>query len=190
MGRQIEVARMLGASSIRISIQTEEDIPWVQQAADQAIEQDIRLVHQTHTNSLFESIDGCLEMVARVDRSNFGVIVEPANLLLCGEDYGPESLQRLAPYIFNVYVQNLRLDSAGAHSIRTRRGIVRYERLQIEEEGGVDFARFFQGLKSIGYEGFVSSHQPAVEGKSVRQLAQSVFDCLTGFLAPETAQQD
>jgi sugar phosphate isomerase/epimerase len=184
--RDLEVAERLGSRLIRISIRTEEDVRWAQRAADQAQERGICLVHQTHTNSPFETIEQCLEMVARIQRPNFGLVVEPANLLLGGQDYGPEAIQRLGPYIFNVYIQNLRLVEEGGQSIQTNRGIVHYERLRVGEEGGIDFARFFQGLKSIRYEGFVTSHQPSVAGIDVRKLAQYVFDQLTGFLASET----
>lgn len=180
--RDIEIAHMLGAGLIRIGIKTDEDIVWAQRAADQARERGISLVHLTHTNSPFESIDGCLEMVARIDRPNFGLTVEPANLALCGQEYGPEAMMRLGPHILNVYVQNLRVDEGGDEAILTNRGIVRYERLTVGEQGGIDLDTFFRGLKSVHYEGFVTSHQPSVEGTTVRDLAQYVYDRLFEFV--------
>jgi sugar phosphate isomerase/epimerase len=120
-------------------------------------------------------------MVIHVNRLNFGLILEPANLLLCGEDYGPAAIRRLGPYIFNVYVQNLRLDDAGSQSIRTHRGLVRYERLIVGEGGGIDFARFFAGLNAIGYTGIVTSHQPLMPGVAVRKLAAYVYERLCWF---------
>ena len=187
LSRDVEVADLLGARLIRISIKTEEDARWAQRAADQARERDISLVQQTHTHSPCETIDQCLEVVARISRPNFGLCVEPANLLLCGQDYGPEAIQRLGPHIFNVYVQNLRMDEEGSSHIKTNRGIVRYERLIVGEEGavgkrGIDFDRFFQGLKSIQYDGFVTSHQPCVEGMGVPELARFVHDRLIAHM--------
>jgi sugar phosphate isomerase/epimerase len=82
-GRDIDVAEMLGSRLIRITIKTEADVSWAQRAADQAQERGMRLVHLTHTNSPFETIEQCLEMTARINRPNFGLTVEPANLLLC-----------------------------------------------------------------------------------------------------------
>jgi sugar phosphate isomerase/epimerase len=182
LSRDVAVAEMLGARLIRIAIKTEEDVRWAQRAADQARERGICLVHQTHTDSPFETIDQCLEMVARIGRPNFGLTVEPANLLLCGQGYGPEAIKRLGPHILNVYVQNLRRVEEGGDRIQTNRGVVHYQRLIVGEEGGIDFDRFFQGLRSIHYEGFVTIHQPYVEGMGARQLAQFVFDSITGFL--------
>jgi sugar phosphate isomerase/epimerase len=180
-GRDLEIAEMMGACLMRVSVKSEADIPWVQHAADQARERGIRLAQQIHTGSPFETVDTCLKMVARIHRPNFGLILEPANLLLCGEDYGPEAIRRLGPYIFNVYVQNLRLDNAGSQSIRTNRGPVRYERLIVGEEGGIDFTCFLAGLNAIGYTGFVTSHQPLMPGMAVRELAASVYERLRGF---------
>jgi sugar phosphate isomerase/epimerase len=181
-GRDLEIAEMLGARLMRVSVKSEEEITWVQRAADQACEHGIRLAQQIHTSSPFETVDGCLAMMARINRLNFGLILEPANLLLCGEAYGPAAIRRLGPHIFNVYVQNLRLDDIGSQSIRTNRGLVRYERLIVGEEGGIDFARFFAGVHAIGYTGFVTSHQPLIPGMAVRDLAAYVYERLRWFV--------
>ena len=45
--------------------------------------------------------------------SNFGIIYEPANWMIAGEDYGRETIKRLGPHLFNVYVQNHRLNPEG-----------------------------------------------------------------------------
>jgi sugar phosphate isomerase/epimerase len=179
--RDLEIAEMLGARLMRVSVKSEDDIPWVQRAADQARERSIRLAQQIHTSSPFETVDGCLAMVTAINRLNFGLILEPANLLLCGEDYGPEAIRRLGLHIFNVYVQNLRLDNTGSQSIRTNRGPVRYERLIVGQGGGIDFARFFADLNAIGYTGFVTSHQPLMPGMAVRELAASVYERLRWY---------
>ena len=84
----------------------EEDIVWAKRASDEARERGIRLAHQSHTRSLFETVDGSIDILKRVGRQNFGIIYEPANLDLCGQDYGPETLKRFSPYLFNVYLQN------------------------------------------------------------------------------------
>lgn len=175
-GRQLDVTDMLGARMIRVGVNTEEDVRWAQQAADQARERGVSLVHFTHSYSPFETVDQCLEMMARINRPNFGLAVEPANLLQCGEDYGPEAMRRLGPHVFSAQVQNQRLTKEGGYGIQTHSGTVHYERLIVGEEGGIDFDRFFKGLDAIGFDGFVTSHQPAMEGMSVRELAQTVFD--------------
>ena len=189
--RQLDVTDMLGARMIRVGVNSEEDVRWAQQAADQARERGVSLVHFTHSFSPFETVDQCLEMMARINRPNFGLAVEPANLLQCAlrdcmprlflsnhryKDYGPEAMRRLGPHVFSVQVQNLRLTKEGSYSIQTHSGTVHYERLIVGEQGGIDFDRFFKGLNAIDFDGFVTSHQPAMEGMSVRELAQTVFD--------------
>jgi sugar phosphate isomerase/epimerase len=181
-GRDLDIAELLGATLIRVGMKDEADIAPAQRAADQAAERGIRLAHQTHTDSPFESIDECLAMLARIGRPNFGLIVEPANLLLAGQDYGAAALASLAPYTFNIYVQNVRVADAAPLALRTNRGMARYERLIVGDPGGVDFARFFDGLQATGYDGFVTSHQPAIAGMTVRDLAAYVYDKLAVYM--------
>ena len=47
-----------GADLIRICMKKEEDIPWAQRASDTAAERGIRLAHQSHCSSLFETVEG------------------------------------------------------------------------------------------------------------------------------------
>ena len=56
-------------------------------------------------------------MLEQINRENFGIIYEPANLMLNGQGYGVDTLQRLAPHIMNVYVQNHRLDPEGPEEL-------------------------------------------------------------------------
>lgn len=164
IGPHLDVAAMLGTKLIRICMKHEDDIPWAQRAADQARERGIRLAHQCHTDSLFETIAGSLAVIKRVGRANFGLIYEPANLMLCGDEYGPKALKQLAPHIMNVYVQNHRMNSTGNTSLPTRvRGEVRYDMISLWEPGGVDFRAVFDGLAGIGYNGYVTVHQAYAE---------------------------
>ena len=160
----MDVAESLGANLIRVCMKHADDIPWAQRAADQARDRGIRLAHQCHTDSLFETVAGSLDVVKRVGRQNFGIIYEPANLMLCGEDFGPRTLKQLAPHIMNVYVQNHRMSSSGKTSLPTRvRGEVRYDLIPLWESSGVDFRSVFDGLAEIKYDGYVTVHQAYAE---------------------------
>lgn len=160
IGPSLDVAEILGCDLIRICMKKADDIPFARQSADRAAERGIRLAHQCHTSSLFEQVDRILELLAEIDRSNFGIIYEPANLMLCGQDYGPETLARLRPHIMNVYVQNHRLDPNGEDSLPTFcRGAVQFDHLPIWEDGGVDTASMFAGLKQIDYGDCFTIHQ-------------------------------
>lgn len=162
----LAVAESLGTTLIRVCIKQQDDIAWAQRAADQARERGIRLAHQCHTDSLFETVAGSLDVIKRIGRSNFGIIYEPANLMLCGEDYGPDTVRRLGPHIMNVYVQNHEMTPTGKSSITTRvRGDVRYDLTALWESShsAVNFLTVFKGLSRIEYDGYVTVHQAFAE---------------------------
>lgn len=177
----LERATAIGADMIRVAIKHEEDIPWARRAADEAREHGIRLAHQNHTKTPFETVADCVEMFERIDRPNLGLIAEPANFMLCGEDYGAEALKPIAASIFNVYVQNLSVSDSGSSSIETNRGAVRYERLVIGDPGGVDLALFCDGLRAIGYDDFITSNQPAIAGIPPEDLSKQVYSTLARY---------
>lgn len=156
----LDVAEAFDCDLIRVCMKNETDIAFARQAAELAAERGIRLAHQCHTSSLFEEVDQILDVLKEIDRDNFGIIYEPANLLLNGQDYGVETLQRLAPHIMNVYVQNHCLDPKGPEVLDTYcRGPVRFHHLYLWETGGVDFTQVFQGLRDIEYGGSFTIHQ-------------------------------
>ena len=54
--------------------------------------------------------------------------------------------------------------------------------LIVGEEGGIDHEQFFAGLRAIGYDGFVTSHQPLMPGMGVQALAMVVYGRLRAFV--------
>lgn len=175
----LDVAEALGTDLIRICMKVEDDIPAAQRAADQARERGIRIAHQCHTNSLFETVDGILDVLKRVDRPNFGLIYEPANLMLCGQPYGAEVLRRFASYLMNVYVQNHRLADDGPVCLPTHvRGDVRYHDIPLWQAGGVDFRAVFDGLNAIDYQGTVTVHQAFASLMGAEEAARGSYDFL------------
>lgn len=160
IGPSLNVAEALGSTLIRVCLKHAEDIAWAQRAADAARERGIRLAHQCHTDSLFETVADSLDAVRKIGRSNFGIIYEPANLMLAGDGYGVDAVKRLAPYIMNVYVQNHRVQRNGKSPLLTRsRGEVRYDAIPLWAPDGVDFAVVFAALREVGYDGYVTVHQ-------------------------------
>ncbi len=160
IGPHLDVAEALGATLIRVCMKQEEDIEAAARAADAARERGIRLAHQCHTNSLFETVDQIVDVLQRIDRASFGLIYEPANLMLCEQSYGEGTLRRLAPWLMNVYVQNHRVAADGPVVLPTRvRGEVRYHDIPLWDAGGVNFNEVFAGLKAIRYEGDITVHQ-------------------------------
>ena len=155
----LDLADRFGSDLLRISMQTDEDVVWAQQACDEAAERGHRLAHQCHTGSPFEEVEASLELIARIGRRNFGLIYEPANLQLCGQDY-LAAIDRLRPHILNVYVQNQRLAPAGeTSSVTWCCGEVHYDLVPMWEPGDIDFAAVIDRLRDVGYDGYVTVHQ-------------------------------
>jgi sugar phosphate isomerase/epimerase len=167
----LDLAEALGAALIRVCIKQQDDIAYAQDAADEAAKRGLKLVHQCHIQSLFETLDEIVSRLREIDRPNFGLIFEAANLEQCGQDYGPAAIKRLAPWIENVYLQNQRLGSNGSITLGTWcRGPVSLDVTQIHDSGGIDFASVFEGLRNIGYDAIVTVHQSAPENKETSPL--------------------
>ncbi|MDA1015080.1 MAG: TIM barrel protein [Planctomycetota bacterium] len=175
------VAKILGSDLIRVCLKQESDIEHARRAADIAAEHGIRLAHQCHTTTLFEQVDRSLEVLDRIGRENFGLIYEPANLMLCGEDYGVETLRRFQPYLMNVYVQNHRVDEHGPVELETWcLGPRRFHHIPIWETGGVDFPAVASALQAIEYDGCVTIHQAYAEIMGPREAAVESANYLFG----------
>lgn len=175
----LDLAAALRCDLMRIAMKTEEDIRWAQHAADEAGERGIRLAHQCHTASLFERVEDSMEVLTRVGRPNFGIIYEPANLDLCGQDYGAETIKRLQPHLFNVYLQNHVLHAAGETKLTTWcQGEVAFDQVPIWETGGLDFRPMFATLAEIDYTGYVTVHQAFAGLRGPEEAARSSADWL------------
>ena len=156
----LDLADALDCDLLRICMKTEDDIEWARRASDEAAERNIRLAHQSHHNSLFEQAERSVEVLKRVGRPNFGIIYEPANLQLCGDDYGVETIKMFEPYLMNVYLQNQVIRPGGDTRADTwSRGCVEFDQVSIWDGRGIDFPHIMDALSEIGYEGYVTVHQ-------------------------------
>ncbi len=170
IGPHLDLAERLGADLVRVMVQQAADVPAAQRAADEAAERGIRLAQQTHWGTMAETIEEALELVERVGRTNFGITFEPANLLACGDDCGPSAIRRLGRHIFNFYFQNVQLDPTGAHRFPTRRrGVVPIRYVPLDDPDGFQIVPLIEALADIGYESWISVHQPLLEGQRVAE---------------------
>ena len=175
----LQLALALNAPLLRVALKQEEDIEWAQRAADEAAKCGLKLVHQCHTQSLFETVEGIERALRRIDRPNFGLIYEPANLELCGQDYGPKTIRRLAPWIFNVYLQNQIVKPDGKMKLNTWcRGPVPFDLIPIHAPGGIDFESVFKGLAAIQYRGAGTVHQAGGAGEPPGASAKATANFL------------
>lgn len=160
----LNLAEAFACDLLRICMKSEEDISWAQRASDEAAERGIRLAHQCHVASLFETIEGSVDVLRRVNRSNFGIIYEPANLKMCGETYGLEALNAFRPYLFNVYLQNYLDNPEGKEHIETWvHGMFYFDHIPLHDPRGVDWREVFDALDAVGYDGYVTVHQALAE---------------------------
>lgn len=164
----LDLAVALGAKLVRVMLHDEADFGPARRAADAAAVRGLALAHQTHWGTLCETVGDALETVRRIDRPNFGLTYEPANLMACGGPFGPDAIARLAPHLLNVYFQNVRLDPAGAHVFRTRRrGPVPLSYVALDDGCGFDWRALIGALRAAGYDGWITVHQPLRDGQSV-----------------------
>lgn len=175
----LDLAELLGADLIRICMKVEEDIGWARRAADEAAERRIRLAHQAHCASLFETVDRSVEVLQAVERPNFGIIYEPANWMLSGQAYGAEAIRRVRPWLLNTYVQNHLLRPDGEASVESwEHGRVRFDHIGIWEPGGVDCGEVFDALRAEGYDGYVTVHQAFAGIMSPAEAARRSYEYL------------
>jgi sugar phosphate isomerase/epimerase len=179
----LDLAEILGADLIRVCMKKEEDIAAARNASDQARERKIRLAHQSHCASLFETTENSLRVLKAVGRPNFGIIYEPANWMIAGQDYGRETIRKLQPYLMNVYVQNHRLNPNGTAAVVTwSKGKVPLDHIGIWEKGGVDYDAVAGALREIGYRGYVTVHQAFGDVMPVEDAVRRSRDHLGNIL--------
>ncbi len=168
IGPHLGLAEALGARLVRVMIRTADDIAQAQRAADEAAERGLSIAQQTHWQTLCETVDQALDLVAAIDRPNFGITFEPANLMACGGEYGADAIARIAPHLANFYFQNVRLNPDGAHCFPTRaQGDVRLDYIALDDPSGLDAAAMVEALRRCGYDGWITVHQPLRGGETV-----------------------
>ncbi|MXZ24498.1 MAG: sugar phosphate isomerase/epimerase [Caldilineaceae bacterium SB0665_bin_21] len=180
----LDLCERLECDLIRVCLKEQSDIEAARLASDKARERGIRLAHQCHTQSLFETIEGCLDVCSRVDRPNFGLIYEPANLVLCGEPYGSEAIERLAEVIFNVYLQNHTPDPQGTLMMDTwSQGRIPTTLHRFTDPGGIDMPAVILGLEGIDYTGSVTLHHTQLDVVSPLEAAADSAGFLLNLMA-------
>ena len=175
----LSVAKILRVDVVRFRA---TETLWAKRAADLARGRGLRLASQIHTKTRFETVDMALETLKEIGRENFGVIFEPGNLVLAGEDYGKEAITRLGDKIFAVSVQNIKpVKEPQEEHIIDYKGR-QFTRCLIGDPEGVDFASAFKVLKDIGYQGFINVLEPKSHIMDNLKLARFAYDQLRKFM--------
>jgi len=163
----IAIAERLGCKHIR----TSGDVASLQKAADVAAKSDLRLCTQMHTNGDYETVALAQETLAKVGRANFGVIIEPANLHMAGDEFSPENFGKITDHVFLSNIQSLiALPPEEAPSkLKLSDGTeIGYKRMPIRENAGMSIPEYFQALAAAGFDGYVNVLEPLPETDDLR----------------------
>jgi sugar phosphate isomerase/epimerase len=180
----IALAEAMRCDLLRVMIRSDEEIELTRHVCDVAAEHGIRIAHQTHYRTLLESAEGALDVIARVDRPNFGITFEPSNLLICGQEYGRAAIERLAPHLFNVYFQNLRISSDAPIVWDTfSRGKVAAAYVPLGDRSAIDVTELVAALRDVGYDGWFTVHQPLQPGQAVEDAIRDSHRALADLIA-------
>ncbi len=183
--RTIDVAAAINALYVRLTPSTEETIPWIRRLADYAAKRGIKTGAQLHNNTLLDTTERCATYLPRIGHPNFGLAFEPSHLILAGQQqHGETEIQRLAPYIIAVSVQNHKPmpdDAQGPEIISI--GGKKFALCLPGDPAGVDFASVFRGLKRIAFDGYITVMPAAYPGMDSRELARRWQQFLNRHLA-------
>ena len=171
----IDLCKLLNSTLIRIAIKNQEDVKYTQYACDEAKERGVKLVHQMHTGTMFETVDEALNIVSKINRENFGIVYEPANLELCEQNFNKIAIKKLYPYIFNVYFQNQIICDEGTNELNTwTRGKIKFNSVPIWVPSKINFQHIIETFKELNYTGFLTLHQssPIQTVNSIKQSAE------------------
>ena len=165
--RLLDHMARIGCDNLQPKVSNESDIPWVQKLCDIAAERDMKIAPQIHNGSLHDTVPRCLDLLKAVDRSNFGLNFEASHFILQSEAIrNGEAVRALGDPIFSVCIQNYKLTDGG------------FEPCFPGDPEGVDFEDVFDGLKTVGFDGFVTHISGAYPDVDNRTLCERYVACL------------
>ena len=164
----LDLAEKLKTSLIRIMIKNSDDIFYAKKALDEAKERNLKLIQQTHWGTLAETLDETVTLIKIINRQNFGITFEPANLMACGSNFNNDALNQLLPFTENFYFQNIILDKKGKHIFpTTHNGDVKVKYVSLDNSRGLNVFSFLDFLKEKKYDKWFTIHQPLLEDQTV-----------------------
>ena len=164
----LDLAEKLKTSLIRIMIKNSDDIFYAKKALDEAKERNLKLLQQTHWGTLAETLDETVTLIKTINRQNFGITFEPANLMACGSDFNNNALNQLLPHTENFYFQNIILDKKGKHIFpTTHNGDVKVKYVTLDNSKGLNVFSFLDFLKEKKYDKWFTIHQPLLENQTL-----------------------
>jgi len=172
-------AQTLGCDTLKVWT---NDIAWMQRACDYLLPLSLTLAAQVHTGGAFETIDSCLATLRQLNRNNFGILYDPANLFEAGQDHDEEAAKSLGKHIRQLSVQNIRLASADEPDVWEHEGR-HFCRCMLGDPGGLDYESVFRGLRAIGFDGYVTLNEPKPTQMEVESFARKAAEELRKLLS-------
>lgn len=133
---------------------------WLQQAADRAAEDDLRLAVEIHSTTIVESADAAVDLFERIDRENVCAIHDAGNMYISDTAYGTDSVAELGEWLGHVHVKDeVRITDANAYAafdVETATGTELFQPCLLGT-GGADHAPLFAALREHGYDGAMTA---------------------------------
>ncbi len=147
-----------------------DEVSWIQKAADYLKERGLGIAIQVHTGGPFETPELALKTLKEIDRSNFGLMYDPANLFIVRVDY-VKGIEQLRDHIFTLSVQCLVQTDPDDDEAEDENGFF-YKRHLLGEPGGMDFQGVFDALNKIRFDGYVTVIEPISDLMNNLELAE------------------
>jgi sugar phosphate isomerase/epimerase len=156
-------AKLLGAGMIRVGIAGyngsesypalyEKTVRYLKEAEHLAKQYGVRGVVETHHNTIAPGAAMTHRLVSHCDPGHIGVLFDPGNMVYEGYENLKMSLELLGPYLAHVHVKNSKWVSSSLRPDGTLAWQATWAPLK---EGIIDYAKVFEYLKGVGYDGYL-----------------------------------
>lgn len=116
---------------------------WLKKAGEYASAFGIKVVLETQSGTLIETVEASLKLLEMVSHKSVMLTYDPANIYTIGKEYGESEIQKLKGVIAHVHLKDMDLEAD--------------ERYRILGDGKVDLASVINGLRAIGYDGYIAA---------------------------------
>ncbi len=146
MNRTLEVAKRLGARTIRVSPgsgkreEIDAIVPYFKDAAEIAERYGIWMGIENHGSEISGNPEACLEIFDKVGSKHFGVLYEPSNLMAANVEY-KEAFNIFQDHIVHVHIKDGSYNAEG-----------KWERCMLGD-GVIDVKWVWENVEALGYTG-------------------------------------
>ena len=162
--RLMEVARLFGAPSLRVGLPgyngsvpypvlLEKSLALLAPVVDLARQSGVKAILETHHGTILPSASAAWRLVSPFPPEHLGVLYDPGNMVHEGYETYAMGLELLGRHLAHVHVKNARVATKPLAGPQRAGAEVVWSPLRC---GSVDFARFLNALRSVGYDRWLS----------------------------------